>query len=114
MPGTSAYQPSKLALLRFAEFVNVEYGEQGILAFCVHPGNIAGTEIAGPEGIPESLMKYFTETVELAGDSIVFLSQEKRDWLAGRYVSCSWDMPELMAKKDEIVKGDKLKAKMVL
>ena len=59
-------------------------------------------------------VKVFTETPELAGDSIVYLTQEKREWLAGRYISCTWDMPELMAKRDEIVEGDKLKAKMVL
>lgn len=39
-PGLSAYQTSKLALLRFTEFVVSEYGEKGVLAFCIHPGNI--------------------------------------------------------------------------
>lgn len=54
-PGLSAYQSSKLALLRFAEFVCAEYGEQGVLAFCIHPGNVPGTDILGPEGLSESL-----------------------------------------------------------
>ena len=31
MPRLRAYAISKLVLLRFAEFVNVEYGEHGIL-----------------------------------------------------------------------------------
>ncbi len=113
-PGLSAYQTSKLALLRFAEFVCAEYGEHGLLAFCVHPGNVPGTDILGPDGAPEFLKHVFTETKELAGDTIVFLTGEKREWLAGRYVSCTWDMEELMAKKEEIVMGDKLKAKLVL
>jgi len=39
---------------------------------------------------------------------------EKRDWLAGRYINCTWDMPELMAQKDEVVKGDKLKVRLVI
>ena len=39
-PGLSAYQTSKLALLRFTEFIVSEYGEKGVLAFCIHPGNI--------------------------------------------------------------------------
>jgi NAD(P)-dependent dehydrogenase (short-subunit alcohol dehydrogenase family) len=34
----SAYQTSKFALLRFTEFVNAEYGEQGVNCFAVHPG----------------------------------------------------------------------------
>lgn len=55
-----------------------------------------------------------TDTPELAGDTIVYLTQEKLDWLAGGYVSCTWDMPEFVAKKDEIVSGDKLKVKMAV
>jgi hypothetical protein len=55
----------------------------------------------------------FTETAELSGDTIVFLTKEKREWLGGRYINCTWDMPELMAQEDEIVKGDKLKVKLV-
>jgi hypothetical protein len=53
----------------------------------------------------------FTETVDLPGDTLVFLTKEKRDWLSGRYINVTWDMPELMAKESEIVKGDKLKVK---
>lgn len=55
----------------------------------------------------------FVDTPELAGDTIVYLTKEKREWLAGRYINCTWDMPELMAQKDEIVKGDKLKVRLV-
>jgi hypothetical protein len=54
------------------------------------------------------------ETAELSADTIVYLTREKRDWLAGRYINCTWDMPELMAQKDEIVKGDKLKVRLVI
>lgn len=56
-PGLSAYQTSKLAVLRLAEFVCAEYGDQGVLAYCIHPGNIP-TDMAAsasPEGIPEIL-----------------------------------------------------------
>ncbi|KAK4697769.1 hypothetical protein P7C71_g367, partial [Lecanoromycetidae sp. Uapishka_2] len=113
-PGLSAYQPSKLALLRFAEFVSVEYGEQGVVAFCVHPGNIPGTDILGPGGVPEELRHVFTETVELPGNTVVWLTKERREWLGGRYVSCTWDVEELLGKREEIVKGDKLKAGMRL
>ena len=38
--GASAYQTSKLAVLRFTEFIMSEYGEKGILAFAVHPGGV--------------------------------------------------------------------------
>jgi hypothetical protein len=56
----------------------------------------------------------FTETPYISADPIVFLTREKRDWLQGRYINCTWDMEELVAMKDEIVKGDKLKVRLVL
>lgn len=48
------------------------------------------------------------------GDTFAFLGSEKRDWLAGRYVAVCWDMPELMAMKEEIVAKDALKFRMVM
>jgi hypothetical protein len=54
------------------------------------------------------------DTPEMGADTMVFLTQEKRTWLAGRYVSCNWYMPEFLSKEDEIVKGDKLKIRLVL
>lgn len=50
----------------------------------------------------------------MSADSLVYLTSEKRDWLAGRYINVTWDLPELMQKKDEIVAGDKLKMKLVV
>lgn len=54
------------------------------------------------------------EEPELAADTIVFLTSRKRNWLAGRYIDCTWDMPELMGMKDEIIREDKLKIKLVV
>jgi NAD(P)-dependent dehydrogenase (short-subunit alcohol dehydrogenase family) len=39
-PGASGYQPSKNALLRFTEFICVDYAKDGILAYCLHPGGV--------------------------------------------------------------------------
>ncbi len=58
-------------------------------------------------------MAVFVETPELSADSITYLVSQRRDWLGGRYVNCTWDLPELMAKEDELVKGDKLKTRFV-
>ncbi|KAL8775542.1 MAG: hypothetical protein Q9209_000038 [Squamulea sp. 1 TL-2023] len=97
-PGLSAYQSS----------------DQGVVAFCIHPGNIPTDIVGGPEGVPEGLKHVFVETPELSADTIVYLVKEKREWLAGRYINCTWDMPQLMAMENDIVKGDKLKVRMVL
>ena len=112
-PGLSAYQNSKLAVLRFADFVNAEYGEQGVLCYTVHPGNVL-TDIVGGENVDPKLRHLFVDKPELCGDSLVYLTGEKRMWLAGRYVSCTWDLPEVMGREEEIVKGGKLKIGMML
>lgn len=51
---------------------------------------------------------------ELAGDTLAFLTAERRDWLSGRYISVNWDMGELLAKAEEIVRGDLLKVRLAL
>lgn len=55
-----------------------------------------------------------TTDLDLCGGFLTWLTRERRDYLNGRYISVHWDVDELEAKKDEIVKGDKLKFKMVL
>jgi hypothetical protein len=61
-----------------------------------------------------TLVIVFVETPELSADSLVYLSSEKREWLGGRYINVTWDLPQLMAKKDEIIKRDMLKVKLVV
>lgn len=58
------------------------------------------------------MLAVLTDTSDVAADTIVFLTQKRQEWLAGRYVSCTWDMPEFFAKKEEIVEGDLLKVRM--
>lgn len=111
MPGASAYQTGKLAMLRLTEFTCVEYAAQGILAFAINPGAVP-TELA--LNLPADSHSILVDTPELAADTIVWLTQEKRMWLAGRYVTANWDMLELMSRKDEIVEGNKLKVRLAV
>ncbi|KXX79161.1 Oxidoreductase UcpA [Madurella mycetomatis] len=110
-PTLSAYQVSKSALLKFTVLTNVEYASRGVIAFAIHPGNVPTDIMGGPEAIPPHHKHVFVETPELSGDSVVFLVSKKREWLGGRYINCTWDLPELMSKEAEIVQGDKLKTK---
>lgn len=57
---------------------------------------------------------YLIDTAELAADTIVYLTSERREWLGGRYVAVNWNMEKLMQEKDRIVKGDLLKVKLAL
>ncbi|CCM01536.1 uncharacterized protein FIBRA_03592 [Fibroporia radiculosa] len=107
----SSYGMSKLAQVRLAELLMNEYGDKGILAYAVHPGAIVTAMSAG---VPENMKPFFVDTLEVAADAIVWLAKERREWLAGRYFSCQWDVEELESRKQEIVDGDKLKVRMVI
>lgn len=111
VPGASSYQVSKFAVLRFTEFLAVEYGAEGLTAIAVHPGSVR-TELA--LGMPEWMHARLNDTPELGADTFVWLTQKGRPWLGGRYLSVSWDMPELESREKEIVEGDKLKMRLVV
>lgn len=106
----SAYQISKTASTRLAEFINEEYSEKGILSFSVHPGNVV-TDMATTFGVDKApeFAHIFVDKPELCGDTLAFLTSEKRPWVGGRFINVTWDMPELLAKSDMIVKENQLK-----
>ncbi|KAL9059131.1 MAG: hypothetical protein Q9162_001349 [Coniocarpon cinnabarinum] len=109
-PGGGSYRTSKLAILRWTEVLYEDYRDQGLLAYCVHPGAVM-SRLAG--NTPAAMHDKLTDKPELAGATIAWLSQARQEWLGGRYVSCCWDMEELLSRRDEIVAGDKLKMRMV-
>ncbi|KAI1207158.1 oxidoreductase-like protein [Annulohypoxylon truncatum] len=111
-PMASAYGTSKLAVLKLTEFLMVEAGNKGLLAYSVHPGAVL-TELA-EKGMPPETLSGLSDNVDLPGDTVTWLSQEHREWLAGRYISSTWDMSELLERKAEIVEGDKLKVRLVV
>ena len=66
------------------------------------------------KSIPSHLVASLIDAPELAAHTIVWLINERRDWLAGRYFSSNWDVEAVLARKQEIVDGDKLKVRMVV
>ncbi|KAF4301170.1 hypothetical protein GTA08_BOTSDO07334 [Botryosphaeria dothidea] len=110
-PGGSAYQLSKLAVLKFTESVMADYAGRGVLCYAVHPGAVL-TELA--LNIPERYHQILTDAPELAGDTVVFLAHTRREWLAGRFINCKWDMAEFLQGEREIVDGDKLKVRLIV
>ena len=62
--------------------------------------------------MPEKMHSMLSDTPELAGDASVWLTAERREWLAGRYVSVNWDAKELLEKREKIVKDDLLKVRL--
>lgn len=76
-PGASAYQTTKQTVLRLNDFLMAEYGDQGLIAYGIHPGGVL-TELA--QKMPKNLHAVLTDTPELAGDTLVYLTKERREW----------------------------------
>jgi NAD(P)-dependent dehydrogenase (short-subunit alcohol dehydrogenase family) len=110
-PGASGYQTTKFALCRFTEFIDKEYRHQGLIAIALHPGGVK-TELA--MNMPADRLNVLTDTPELAADTLVWLCCERRGWLSGRFASVSWDMEELEQKRQDIIRRDLLKFRMVI
>jgi hypothetical protein len=58
--------------------------------------------------MPEDRHIYLNDTPELAAGFMVWLATGKADWATGRYLSANWDVEELIALKDEILRDDLL------
>ena len=102
---------SEMATNRLTEAVAEMYADDGVVAYAVHPGMVVTTF---PEGFPEMFKQFANDDAGLCGAFLVWLVQEKRQWLSGRYLSSNWDVSELESLRDEIVREDKLKMRMVL
>lgn len=105
MPGASDYQTSKHAINRLCEFVQSDHDRDGIKCFAIHPGGVA-TELG--RSMPEALHQYLDDSPDLAASFAVWLCSGKADWAKGRYLSATWDVGELAALKDEILRDDLL------
>jgi NAD(P)-dependent dehydrogenase (short-subunit alcohol dehydrogenase family) len=109
LPGGSGYETTKLVVLKINNYLAAEYGSQGLLVYAVAPG---GVQTALASGFPGHLGHLLQDTPQMAADTIVFLTQERREWLAARYVDSRWDMTDFLTKKEAIIKNDLLKIQL--
>ena len=108
-PRASSYQTTKQVQLRFTDFLCAEYGSEGLLAYSIHPGGIK-TDLGS--GMPEDMHFLLKDEPGLPGDTVVWLTKEKRYWLADRYVSVQWDMEELESKRQDIEDRNLLRVRL--
>lgn len=123
-----AYGISKVALNRLTQHVGESYADEGLVCLALHPGGVMSPGAQPlPESVKASEWRYcgtmwwlltpnlvMKDDIDLCGAVCVWLSKERRMWASGRYISATWDMEELEAMKDEILKGDKLKLRMAV
>ena len=105
MPGASDYQTSKHAINRLCEFVQIDHGNDGIKCFALHPGGVS--TVLG-RNMPQSMHSYLVDEPELPAAFAGLALPGKADWAKGRYLSANWDITELGALAENIVKGDLL------
>ncbi|KAJ9603140.1 hypothetical protein H2200_012435 [Cladophialophora chaetospira] len=105
----TGYTVSKMAQIRLVEYLYEQYSEEGLVSLAIHPGAVMTRMASG--NTPEVFLPYLTDEVDLCGAVCVYLSKQIKDisWLSGRLISATWDMQELMSKKDQVVEKDLLK-----
>ncbi|KAI0036334.1 NAD-P-binding protein [Vararia minispora EC-137] len=105
IPQWSEYCLSKHTINRLAELVSLEYPDVKI--YPVHPGVVA-TQLAEESGAPIPTV----DPPELMAATATWLTARNAEFLSGRYVSAAWDLNEVLAKKDEIVRENLLVTKL--
>lgn len=105
MPGASDYQTSKHAINRLCEFIQVDHGADGIKCFALHPGGVS-TELG--LSMPQALHAYLIDEPTLAAGFAVWLCSGQADWAKGRYLSANWDVGQLSALQETILRDDLL------
>ncbi|OTB02809.1 hypothetical protein M426DRAFT_322402 [Hypoxylon sp. CI-4A] len=99
-PGMASYSASKLAFVRIMENLHAE--QQGIRVFSLMPG-IVQTDMT-----VDSLKPYAKDSAGLSGSWTLFLSTPRAEWMRGGIVSVNWDIEEMEAHKDQIIRDNLL------
>lgn len=100
LPLSSAYSISKLVVLQEAAYFAASY--KNVTAFALHPGLVR-------TGMTHSSMAHMdSQSPELAGGLGVWLSHPHAKFLNGRVIVSTWDVDELIARKEEILRGKDL------
>ncbi len=64
--------------------------------------------------MPPDKLDVLSDTPELAADTLVWISRERRDWLSGRFATVGWDMEQLEQKKQDIIERNLFKFRVVV
>ena len=120
-PYASAYAVAKASVLHFTENLAKETRKQCLQAFAIHPGIVRTGMLDGAlhtEADPQSpqglIRDWFLGQIaagheappELAAELVLLLASGQADALSGRYLSVYDDVPALIARAEEIRRGD--------
>ncbi|KAI0485120.1 NAD(P)-binding protein [Xylariaceae sp. FL0804] len=97
-PGMGGYTASKQALTRIMENLHAE--QPGMRVFTLIPG-IVSTEMT-----VDSLKPYAKDTPEISAGWTLLLSTPRAEWMRGGIISVNWDVEEMEAHKDQIIRDN--------
>lgn len=80
--------------------------------FALRPGAVVTPQTRNHAG--EAWKDILAADEGLARAFCVWLSRKRRKWLSGRFVSCNWDVGELVGMRGRIVEGDLLIYRMLV
>ena len=108
------YCVSKMAQTRIVEYLGEQYGKEGMLAVCLHPGAVKTSMAEG--NTPEEFIPYLTDDIDLCGAVCVWVTKQIKElqWMTGRMMSATWDMHELVKRRKEVEEKDLFKFMMVV
>jgi len=93
---SSAYSTSKLAVIRFFEFLAVENPDLNV--FVIHPGIVKTAMYAKSEMELEETM----DTIQLPAHFAVWLSSPEAKVLNGRFLMSGWDVTQLVGQEERL------------
>ena len=118
--GLSGYSAAKVGMLKMLDYMHREESDRDLRIFNIHPG-IVPTAMAGAgkqDGVDTGmstqrclrveLLTLLFNLAELPGSYVVWLSTRDADFLKGRFVYANWDVEELKAKKEDILRDNLL------
>ncbi|KZV64861.1 NAD(P)-binding protein [Peniophora sp. CONT] len=106
------YGISKHTINRFVEIMALDYS--AIRFYTVHPGLIltpGSADVAERMGLPKGTIET-PDSVELPAATFLWLTARNAEFLSGRYIQATWDLNEVLAKQEEIVRDNLLVTKL--
>ena len=118
-PYTSAYACSKMALVRLTDCLQAATGQHGVMVFATSPGRVRTPMVAKLEGA-EAARKWLPRVLpdhpdygnlpwmppEQIANLCARLARGDGDSLAGRFIHVLYDLDEMCARADEIMRDD--------
>lgn len=110
LPNLTSYSASKAALWRMMELVSTDVSTSGLVPggvrfISIHPGAVK-TAMATKSGLEGAMPE---TDAALVAEFITWAASREATFLANRFAWVSWDVDELVARKEEILDKDLLR-----